>query len=386
MLVVKVFQLFIMKNNVLTASRMNAEMSCSRKHYWGNEVGLTKTEVGVALRIGSAWARAMEARWHGKTYEQALIEAIPDGIELNAYDCAVVSALLAAYYEVYGANEKVGKLHPEVEIVPRKLGVGDFIVRGKLDGLGSLKDGRSVIIESKTTSARLDASSDYWLRLSFNLQVYQYLSEARQMGWDVAVIFYDVTRKPMIRPCEINNLDQKGLKIVVDKNGKRIYATKKIKTGKGKTARVREVEDRNKPRQSADVSKGWAVKSHTETPDEYCDRVYKDALARPDFYFARREIPVIDQQLVAFELQREAIARRILRQREDEEGLVNPEDAWPRNVSEHTCNFCSYKSFCLSNIHPNINNPPEGFVIRDHNPELERIELCESDSQNASAA
>jgi CRISPR/Cas system-associated exonuclease Cas4 (RecB family) len=372
---------------------MNAEISCSRKHYWGNEIGLTKTEVGVALRIGSAWARAMEARWHGKTYEQALIEAIPDGIELNAYDCAIVSALLAAYYEVYGRNEKVGKLHPEVEITPRELGVGDFIVRGKLDGLGSLKDGRSVIIESKTTSARLDASSDYWLRLSFNLQVLQYLSEARQMGWDIAVIFYDVTRKPMIRPCEINSLDSKGLKIVIDKNGKRIYKTKKVtlatKVGKKKGVAkkiVKEVEDLNSPRQSGDESKGWFVKSHTETPDEYCDRVYKDALARPDFYFARREIPVIDQQLVAFELQREAIARRILRQRQDEEGLVNPEDAWLRNVSEHTCNFCQFKSFCLSNIHPNINNPPEGFEVRGFNPELERTEPCESDSQNESVA
>jgi CRISPR/Cas system-associated exonuclease Cas4 (RecB family) len=361
---------------------MNAELSCSRKHYWGNEVGLTKTEVSVALRIGSAWARAMGARWHGKTYEEALIEAIPDGIELNAYDCATVSALLAAYYGVYGANETVGKLHPEVEIPERKLGIGEMTVRGKLDGLGSLKDGRSVIIESKTTSARLDASSDYWLRLSFNIQVYQYLVEARRMGWDVAVIFYDVTRKPMIRPCEINNLDQKGMKIVVDGNGKRVYNTKRVKVSKAKRVtkdeKVREVDNLDKPRQSGDESKGWTVKSHTETPDEYCDRVYKDALARPDFYFSRREIPVIDQQLVAFELQREAIARRILRQREDEDGLVNPEDAWPRNVSEHTCNFCSYKSFCLSNIHPNINQPPEGFVIRDHNPELERIEPCES--------
>src|ERR1035441_6096065 len=127
--ITKVFIMTTKRNNVLTASRMNAEMSCSRKHYWGNEVGLTKTEVGVALRIGSAWARAMEARWHGKTYEQAIIEAIPDGIELNAYDCATVSALLAAYYEVCGAKESVGKLHPEVEIVPRKLGVGDFIVQ-----------------------------------------------------------------------------------------------------------------------------------------------------------------------------------------------------------------------------------------------------------------
>src|ERR1035441_8319112 len=146
------------------------------------------------------------------------------------------------------------------------------------------------------------------------------------MGWDVAVIFYDVTRKPMIRPCEINDLDQKGMKIVVDGNGKRIYNTKKVdlKIGKGKKAKIetREVENWDKPRQSGDESKGWVVKSHTETPDEYCDRVYKDALARPDFYFARREIPVIDQQLVAFELQREAIARRILRQREDEDGLV----------------------------------------------------------------
>lgn len=354
-------------NNVLTASRMNTLMKCPRQHYWNNEIGLRKLIVGIALRIGSAWARGMEARWHGLDYDAALAAAIPEGVDLNEYDIATIAALLAAYYEHYRTHEDVATLHPEVQF-RRDLGLG-FTTEGKLDGLGVMQDGRQCIIESKTTKDSLLPTSDYWLRLAFNIQLYQYTVESRHIGWDVTVIFYDVTRKPSIRPKYVNNLDKDKLKIVLNAQGNRV----KLKNGKWK--------------QSASKEAVETLKNHIETPDEWCDRLYFDCLERPEFYFARREVPVIDQQLEAFEYQRLALAKSIVAMRENMAELEQPEDAWPRNVSEHTCNFCQFKSFCLANISVNPAQPPEGYEVQPFNPELEEKEnKCELDQQNESAA
>jgi len=370
---------------------MVCAMQCLRRHFFSYEIGLRKTEEGLALRIGSAWARAMEARWNGKPYEAALADAVPEGVRLNDYDMATISALLAAYYDYHGQSESEGRVHPEVQF-RSELGDGVFTCEGKMDGLGSLADGRSVIIESKTTSDSLAPDSDYWLRLSFNLQVYQYVSEARKLGWDVATCFYDVTRKPMIQPKQVNDLDSEGRKIVEDAYGKRVFKIKKVpyeerRYGNGNEAvikGVKEVEDLDNPIQSGSTEKGWTIKSHIETPEEFCDRLYKDCLARPEFYFARKEVPVIDQQIESFERQRVAIAGLIKSIREQESTACvgwqqdgNPErdpEAWPRNVSEHTCDFCQFKSFCLQNLSVDLKNPPEGFKVAGFNPELVNAE------------
>ena len=372
-------------NNIITASRLNCAMTCLRKHFWCYEIGLRKEESSLALKVGSAWARAMEARWNEAGYEQALIAAIPEGIDLNEYDCAVVAALLASYYDYYGAIEDCGKLYPEVQFQSNiEVGGEVFSCQGKIDGLGSMKDGLSVIIEGKTTGQSIDPDSDYWLRLSFNLQVYQYIVEARKLGWDIAKVFYDVTRKPSIRPKTVYDLDKNGNKIVLDHEGKRVYAKKKIEvvSGKGKNAtkEKKEIDDLDKPRQSGDDEKGWVIKSHKETPDEYCDRLWRDAKERPTFYFVRREIPVIDDQLASFERQRIAICNLILSLRENEIGNHRDPEAWPRNVSENTCNFCIYKSFCLQNISLDLNLLPEEFSIKPFNPELENYDTTTTET------
>lgn len=306
----------------------------------------------------------MEARWHGKEYEDALACSVPMDVDMSAYDCQVVAALLAAYYDYYGPIETCAKINPEIPFSSELEGA-PFTNEGVLDGLGSLTDGRSAIIESKTTGDSVAPDSDFWMRLRFNMQVLNYVIESRKHGWDPSVIIYDVTRKPSIRPKEVNNLDPLGRPIVLDQSGNRVI----IQRGKNK----------DEPKKSADSKKGERIKSHVETPDEFSDRLYQDALARPEFYFARREVPIIEQDVYAFELQRYGIAKAILHYKEcergpsryeDQEGNSTPirdADAWPRNVSPDTCDFCQFKSFCLQNI-----PPTDEFQIQSFNPELER--------------
>ncbi len=362
-----------MINNVLSASRMTCAMRCLRQHFYNCEIGLRKTTTGVALRLGSAWARAMEVRWEGADYDGALVSAIPEWVDLDEYSCATVAALLAGYYDYYGPIEEMGKMHPEQQF-GYELGHG-FTAEGKLDTLGTLADGRSGIIEGKTTRDSLRPDSDYWLRLSFNMQLYQYTLAARREGWDIAVVLYDVTRKPSIKPKEVNNLDSEGRKIVLDQKGQRVF----LKNGE--------------PKQGGDTKKGHSIKSHVESPDEFSDRLWRDTLARPDFYFVRREVPVIDEQLESFERQRLAIAKLILALRENERsfGSESWEDerdpeAWPRNVSRETCGFCQYKEFCLQNIQVTQQNIPAGFEVQPFNPELKENEPTTSEEDGAATA
>jgi hypothetical protein len=328
-------------------------MQCLRKHFWSYEIGLRKTEDSIALRIGSAWARAMESRWNGADYDGALAAALPEGCGFDEYTMATISGLLAAYYEIYGATETFGQMTPEVQF-RSELGDGVFTCEGKIDGLGILNDGREALIESKTTSDSIAPDSDYWLRLAFNLQIYQYVCEARKLGHDLATCYYDVTRKPMIQPKQIPTLDENAKKIVIDSAGVRQFR-----------------KDGVTPLESANTEKGFVVQSALETPEQFCDRLYTDCLARPDFYFVRKEVPIIDQQIDSFEKQRLAISKiiRSIRASETRIDARDPE-AWPRNVSEHTCDFCQFKSFCLQNISVDIPTPPEGFTVQPFNPEL----------------
>ena len=321
-------------------------VTCMRKHFWQYEVGLRRIETGLALRFGSAFHRAMEARWQGKSYEESLLAATSGDIdELSTF---TVGALLAGYYERYGTVE-TGKMLPEKKFYS-EIEAG-FQAAGIIDCLGEI-DGRSAVIEHKTTSDSVSDDSDYWLRLSFNMQILNYVIEARKLGFLPEVIFYDVIRKPSISQKMIDDRDADGLKIVNDTSGKRA------------------IKKDGKPRLTG--GDGFTVQQHLETPAEFGDRLYQDTLARPDFYFARREVPILSSQLQQFYNQRSAIISLIVsaRNREFEQHDC---EAWPRNVSEHTCNFCEYKGFCLQGIEVDLSNPPSGFEISTPSPELTKI-------------
>jgi hypothetical protein len=318
----------------------------------------------MALHVGTAWHAAMEHRWKGADYETALGAGLATSDALDAYTCATIGSLLAGYYWYYGETEQFGKLLPELEFNEPLAGMVDFNTAGKIDGLGQLTDGRTALIESKTTRDSLDDDSDYWLRLRFNSQVYQYIMAARSAGWDLSEAIYDVTKKPGIKPKMVNDLDKDGLKIVVDRKGKRVYKAN------------------GEPRLTGDTAQGFEVKQHRETPKEFGDRLLLDVQERPTFYFARREVTILEDELEAFVAQRLTLTKQIEFARTMEAGLSKPEDAWPRHVDRQTCGFCSYKSFCLQNLSVDLKSPPAGFIIERFNPELTDNSVIEAEETN----
>jgi hypothetical protein len=288
---------------------MAALLVCPRKHFWRYELGLRKQVDGDALRFGTAWHAAMEARWTGGDVEAAFTAAVADKTDLDEVQLATLSGMLAGYYTCY-ATDPIKSVHPEVEFRHPLVGSRTFESAGKIDGLAVMHDGRLALVEHKTAGCDIGPDSDYWLRLRGNAQVMQYILAARALGWDVALVIYDVARKPAIRP----------------KQG--------------------------------------------ETAEQFGDRLAADCKARPEFYFARREVPILEDDLAEFEVQRQVLARQILACRSEARRARRPEHGWPRNVGEMTCKFCDFAGFCLQNTVIDAAHPPAGFVVGGAHSEL----------------
>jgi hypothetical protein len=342
------------EKGLLTASRISKLLMCPRAHFYRYEIGLQSESEALALRFGTAWHNAMEARWTGAPYEAALEAAIPEEGKLDELAIATIAALLSAYYHV-NASDPVKEIHPEVEFRHTIDGSRSFDAAGKLDGLGVMHDGRQCLVEHKTTAEEITPDSDYGQRLRHNIQILQYVLASRVLGWDVSLIIYDVTRKPAIRPKMIPTLDEAGCKIVVGPDGARVFK----KDGS--------------PRESGDTEKGYVIQSTLETAEQFGTRLASDAAERPDFYFARREVPVLEQDLEEFICQRSELGKLILAFRQAEKRTAKRQQAWPRNVGIWTCRNCDFAGFCLQGVEVTETEIPAGFRLGPIHAELEGV-------------
>jgi len=263
----------------------------------------------------------MEALSLGLDLPAALAAATGTAQDLDELQVATLSGLLGAYAQHYGADPSVEVLHREVEFETSIDGSRTFHAAGKIDGLGRLAHGRLCLVEYKTTSSSLEPDSDYWLRLRADTQILQYACAARAMGWEIGTIVYDVTRKPAIRPWQ---------------------------AGRGSDRRV-------------------------ETAEEFGERLRTDALARPGFYFCRREVPVMDDDLVEFVDLRRQVGTMILDRRAQQRRMdaATPWRAWPRHVNGMQCPGCEFAAFCLQNSIPDLAHPPAGYALGEANSELQ---------------
>ena len=290
---------------------MGALLACPRKHYYRYEAGLAPEEAGHALRFGSAFHAAMEARWRGAGYEAALKSALDGADRFGEIDAAVLAGLLSGYFACWGGTaELVSQVEPEMVFSYPLKGSLTFRAAGRIDGIGRLADGRLCLVEHKTCGEDISDGAEYWMRLRFNPQVYQYVSAARALGHNVESVVYDVTRKPSIRQRQ-----------------------------------------------------GEAV-------EEYAQRLADDTLARPGFYFARREAAVTDADIESFEAQRLGIGQAILCYRRMARQKERPERAWPMNCNAMACRGCEFSGFCLSGVAVDAERPPSGFKSGVFNPEL----------------
>lgn len=297
-----------MAKETLSASRMTAFLACPRKHYYQYELGLEREESAPALRFGSAFHKALEARANGAWLPEAY-EAAKSGVQLGEpIELAKLYGLLEGYYSLYGTaggdKDIIEKMHPECQWTLAIPTSRTFEHVGVIDGLAVLKDGRTAIVEHKTTGEDISATSDYWTRLQFNGQLFLYVLAARANGWDVDTVIYDVIRKPAIR--------QKA----------------------------------------------------NETAEQYGDRLAEDTAARPEFYYARREVAVLDGAIAEFEIQRDVVCKMLLHCKAAARKAALPEQGWARNCNGLTCRGCDFAGFCMQCVHVDAEHLPAGFRLR----------------------
>ncbi len=301
----------------ITHSRIACAGECLRKHYWKYERCLQPARESQPLRMGSAIHYGLElmATLDAEAAIRAAVAdydtGMPDYMDATdwAVERATVASLLSGYAWRWSEVDKTVEIiatetefnlpliNPETGRTSKT-----FSLAGKRDKIIRYPDGRLGIRESKTTSQKLDADSDYWGRLQMDAQTSLYWLAAVAEKYPVEFVEFDVIRKPSIR------LKQK------------------------------------------------------ETPEEYGQRLLDDIGERPDFYYARREIPRLQADLdeTAGELWAWG---KILRG-------CQLDGHWPRNTS--ACNRfgrCEYWSLCTSGFDGEY--VPEGYVESKQNPELE---------------
>ena len=339
-----------MKYELMTASRMAALAACPRKHYWRYERKLRAIRDAAPLRFGTAWHAALEQRFRGASYEDSLAAALGTSTEIDEYEAATLQGLLSAYWSVYGEAETgVTGVQPEVPFETKIEGTRMFHAAGKIDGIGFAPDGRMVLVEHKTVGEDISPTSDYWQRLLRNDQLCQYIDGVRGLySREIDAIVYDVVRKPIIKPAEnVPFVDEHGLKIVIGADGNRVF------------------KKNGEPKQTADKEKGEYVYGAKETPEAYAQRICDDACARPEFYFARKEVAVTHDALDEFLKNRLELVRLVRHFRRRR--------YWPTAHSPVSCRLCEFAGFCLNGANPAEGEPPpEGYqYVEDPHTELE---------------
>lgn len=350
-----------MSSPLLTHSRIQAFRTCNQKHFLAYEVGVRKTVKSKALRMGTAFHRGAELVAKGMEIADAIAQAmlpyevIPDGVEANtwAVEREKVLRLLHGYLNLY-ANDgwevvaaehgvEIPLLHPSEKAEGF---AGQFRLAGKMDRLVKRPLLDEVwLLETKTMSKDLSPSSSYWEKLPIDEQITRYVYYAKRLGYNVVGIIYDCIRKPTMEPIEIPLRDGDGKIIVLDSAGTRIFT----KNGE--------------PRQTGSEKEGYVRQVRMETAEEYGDRLSADIAEHPEFYFARREVPRLQEQLDDFE--REAWMDAI-----DLE-LHQQFQHWPRNTAACLSPWrCEYFDLCKARWTPSDALPNGYEIVADVHPEL----------------
>lgn len=341
--------------DIITNSRFRCLSACARQHYYQYECGLRTEREADYFRIGRVFHVGMKWLAAGKSLPETC-DVIRQHYQvrpswMDEFDWAVeceTAMRLVCGWDWYWQNNKLEILEAEqvfqLPIINPETGAPTPLFKrsGKRDQIVRLPDGRIALREFKTTGDDISPDSDYWNILRIDPQISNYFDS----GVDIDCIIYDVARKPSISPKMVTTKDDNGFKIVLDANGNRVFKKGGL------------------PRESGDKEAGYVLQQRRETPHEFGERLTMDMGERPEFYFARREIPRTEADIDGFRMDLWQ-QQQLLRWRQKN-------NLWPRSPGPNACNFCAFKNPCFNNEYPLGDYTPDGFIRLDNiHPELE---------------
>jgi hypothetical protein len=350
-----------MSSPLLTYSRLATVRRCPRKGYFRYELGLTRDVDADYFRLGKAFHRGLELHGQGHGADAAIegatesYDTVPASLDPYTWDVerAKVVGLLAGHFWRYENDDlrvtatelpwRMPLRNPDTGAASRT-----FELAGKIDALAQLPDGRLAVLEYKTAGEDVGPKAAYWLRLRGDAQISMYMLAARALGYDIATVLYDVTRKPTIKPRQIPLLDEDDQKVVLDADGHRVLTKQ------------------GKPRQTSDTALGYVLQTRPESAAEFGQRLLDDIGKRPDYYHQRREVPRLHDDLRECEYELWQQAQQLAEMRRH--------SRWYRNVTPDNCNRCQFANLCQNNVHVDPAQPPSGYTVMDNvHPELEEL-------------
>jgi len=325
-----------MAKELLTSSRTTTALNCLRQHYYRYELGLRQVDDADALRFGSAFHDCLQAVANGAKFEELFnVEDIENFTDAKLY------GLVGGYVRYWsGERDEIAHMEPEIEFGPDPIcGSRTFYGAGKIDGLAGLKDGRVALVEHKTTGEDISDGAEYWLRLSFNPQLYKYWIALADRGIVPDTVIYDVIRKPTIKPGKDETPQEYAARVLDDCTGE----AEQLLTKEGK------------PRVTATGTPMWKKRG-------------------ADWYFKRRHVAITSAMVEEFKAQVRSVCHILTyvkgEARDMEARGIDPATAWPRNCNGFVCDQCWYRSVCHGRVVIDTACPPAGFKITPPNEEI----------------
>lgn len=321
-------------NRSLTHSSMACHRRCAQEYDYRYIQLLERAgEDREVLRVGDAWHRAHDVEFKGGDPWATIAKHAPGDLWNEKL------RQMFAGYAWYWQEQPLDLVKSERTF---RIEFGGNIYEGQIDGEAVKEDGRTGIVERKTTSEGVEAASTFWPRLRMAVQPGLYaLAQDKRPSF----ILYDVARKPTIRPKAITKADIKRMTAELEKSGTCKYF--------GTDFEGLEAES--------------ALTAGRETIAFYGSRLRSDIGDQPEKYFARREISRTDQDYEM--LMRELGGQAGLIEYAEEHGLLfrNPDAC-------QTFGTCDFISLCENNIQTDpTSQVPVGFQRREHiHPELVR--------------
>ena len=313
-------------------------LTCPRKFEWRRVRRIRKHRRAQALRFGDRYHQGLDLLKQGRSLETALAHvwelyrvapAYITDLEPWNVERETCLRLLCGWHHFTTPLEAIASEVPfEARIRHPKTGrAADRVrLRGVIDGVVRLADGRIGVLEQKTTSQSIAPHGDFIRRLRIDSQVSRYLLAARDVGIPAGVVVYDITRKPSIRPRRLTKREIATL----EANG--TYFGQPIETIPAELKR--------------------------ETPEMYGARLSVHICQSPQSYYRRLEIPRLQQDLAEeareLWLQQQAISR------------ARRAGQFFRNTGACTSPYrCEFADLCLAGINPAGLEPeevPDGYV------------------------
>lgn len=396
------------KQIVIRSSSVGDFKACPLRYRYKYEEGLTTPDT-EATRMGTSWhglqevyrialaeetARLLDEVDRGggddcipeRAAEVAMDAAIehlneryaecPHGVELEKWETERTILLYSfiAYLWYYQADEietlatefgfTLPLHHPKTGLPLR---IEDVIRNGTIDKIVRI-NGIIAPADYKSTSKAIDADSQFWGHLALDTQISMYVmalqelhgqGELRQFGVGddevVAGAFYDVWHKPTIKPKALTQKDTAALIETGEYMGQK-FGVECVESGDLSEAGVmtsyHAVSIDGAEAVVTEGKKGFAVR---ETSRMFGARLLTDIQERPEFYFARREIPRTTLDISKFRGELYNVYQSMKSMRDS--------GHWFGNERQCEATFkCSYIPICYTGLDVLNGHTPEGMT------------------------